>query len=74
MKYAYNVCMIYTRKDVVMAKERVNISLSPDTVERLKQYAFEQHKTVSQVNTDWTWAAKVKNEQIRGQISLKMKK
>lgn len=57
-----------------MAKERVNISLSPDTVERLKQYAFEQHKTVSQVITDWTWAAKVKNEQVRGQLSLQVKK
>lgn len=66
--------MMYTGKDVVMAKERVNISLSPDTVERLKQYAFEQHKTVSQVITDWTWAAKVKNEQVRGQLSLQVKK
>lgn len=53
-----------------MAKVRVNISLDPDTHERLKQYAFEQHKTVSQVITDWTWAAKVKNEIVRGQTLL----
>lgn len=53
-------------------KERINISLSPDTAERLKQYAFEQHKTVSQAITDWTWNAKVTNAQIRGQQALKL--
>ncbi len=55
-----------------MNKIRVNISLDKDTAERLKQYAFEQHKTVSQVITDWTWNAKVKYSQIRGQMSLKV--
>ncbi len=54
-------------------KKRVNISLSEDTEERLKQYAYETHKTVSQCITDWVWSAKVKNDQIRGQISLKGK-
>lgn len=53
-----------------MSKVRVNVSLSEDTVERLKQFAFENHTTVSQAITDWTWKAKVKNEQIRGQQSL----
>ena len=57
-----------------MSKIRVNISLSPDTAERLKQIAFEQHKSVSQVITDWTWETKVKNHQIRGQQSLELKK
>lgn len=58
----------------IMSKVRINISLSQDTAERLKQYAYEQHKTISQAITDWTWSAKVKNEQIRGQQSLDLKK
>lgn len=53
-----------------MSKVRVNVSLSEDTIERLKQFAFENHTTVSQAITDWTWKAKVKNEQIRGQQSF----
>ena len=53
-----------------MAKVKVNLSLDEDTAERLKQYAFENHKTVSALVTDWIWSAKVKNEQIRGQISI----
>lgn len=51
-------------------KQRVNISVSPDTAERLRQYAWEHHSSVSQAVTDWIWSAKVKNEQIRGQQSL----
>lgn len=51
-------------------KQRVNISLTEDTAERLRMYAWENHKTLSQAVTDWTWAAKVKNSQIRGQTSL----
>lgn len=53
-------------------KVRVNISITPDTHERLKQYAFENHKTVSQAITDWIWTEKVKNSQIRGQESFKV--
>ena len=53
-------------------KQRVNISLTEDTVERLKQYAWENHKTVSQAITDWIWSAKVKNGQIRGQQTMKV--
>lgn len=51
-------------------KQRVNISVTTDTAERLKQYAWEHHSTVSQAVTDWIWSAKVKNEQIRGQRSI----
>lgn len=48
-------------------KQRINISVTEDTAERLKQFAFENHKNVSQAITDWIWSVKVKNEQIRGQ-------
>jgi len=51
-------------------KKRINISVSEDTAERLKQYAWENHKNVSQAITDWIWSVKVKNEQIRGQLTL----
>lgn len=51
-------------------KQRINISLSPDTADRLKQYAWERHTNVSQAVTDWIWSAKVKNEQIRGQQTI----
>lgn len=51
-------------------KQRVNISVTEDTAERLKQYAWEHHTSVSQAITDWIWSAKVKNEQIRGQITM----
>ena len=52
--------------------KRVNIYLSADTLERLKQYAFEHHTSVSHAITDLTWQAKVKNEQIRGQVSFRI--
>ena len=51
-------------------KQRINISITPDTAERLRQYAWEQHKSVSQAITDWIWSEKVKYTQIRGQTSL----
>ena len=53
-------------------KKRINISVTQDTEERLKQYAFENHTTVSQAITDWIWKTKVKNENIRGQEKLKV--
>ena len=53
-----------------MATVRVNISIEEDTHERLKQYAFENHTTVSQAITDWIWNVKVKNEVPRGQLSM----
>ena len=53
-------------------KQRMNISVSEDTIERLKQYAWEHHTNVSQAITDWIWSAKVKNEELRGQQKLKI--
>lgn len=53
-------------------KKRVNIYLSEDTVLRLKQYAWENHTSVSHAITEWIWHAKVSNEQVRGQTSLKL--
>ena len=55
-------------------RKRINLSLSEDTVEKLKQYAYEHHMNVSQAITDWIWSAKVKNEQIRGQRTMKLEK
>lgn len=55
-----------------MAKERLNLTVSSDTKERLKQYAFEHHKSISQAVTDWIWNTKVKNEQIRGQQHIRI--
>ena len=54
-------------------KVRINISVTDDTAERLKQYAYEHHKTVSQAVTDWTWSASVSYSQIRGQESLPLR-
>jgi len=54
----YNV--IKRRED--MAKVRVNISVDQETIERLKQYATEQHSNVSQVITDWIWQQPLKSE------------
>lgn len=51
-------------------KQRINISVTEDTAERLKQFAWENHSSVSQTVTNWIWSAKVKNEQIRGQQTL----
>lgn len=58
------------RTEGVGMKRRVNISVTDDTAERLKQYAFEHHTTVSQAVTDWVWSVKVKNEQVRGQKNI----
>ena len=55
-------------------KVRVNISVNKDTAERLKQYAFENHTTVSAAIEQWIWSVKVKNEQLRGQMSFIDKK
>lgn len=53
-------------------KKRVNIYISEDTVERLKQYAWENHTSVSHAITEWIWHTKVKNEQVRGQTNLNL--
>ena len=49
---------------------RVNISIRDDTLERLDQLAFEEHKSRSQAITDLVWNAKVKRQQLRGQTSM----
>lgn len=54
------------------SKKRMNIYLSEDTIERLKQYAWENHTSVSHAITEWIWHTKVSHEQIRGQTSLKL--
>ncbi|MBR1685966.1 MAG: ribbon-helix-helix protein, CopG family [Clostridia bacterium] len=50
--------------------KRTNISLSSDTLERLDQYAIQNHTTRSQAITMLVWEAKVKNPQARGQMSV----
>lgn len=56
-----------------MAKVKMNLSVFPDTAERLKQYAFENHMTVSGAVEDWIWhKAKLKNEQACGQKIKKL--
>ena len=51
-------------------KKRINVSLTEDTAQRLKQYAWEHHKNVSRAITDWIGSEKVKNDQIRGQMTI----
>lgn len=51
-------------------KTRINISITEDTAERLKQFAYENHTTVSQTITDWIWSKKVKGENLKGQTKL----
>ena len=53
-----------------MSKIRMNISVDEDTAERLRQYAWEHHSSKSKAISDLIWAAKVKNEQVRGQLSF----
>ena len=53
-----------------MQKARIFITLDQDTKERLEMYAWENHSTVSKAVTDLIWNAKVRNSQIRGQLSL----
>lgn len=52
-------------------KIRMNISVSEETAERLRQYAYEHHTSVSQAITDWVWGQKVKFENLPGQAKLK---
>lgn len=41
-------------------KATMNISIDPETKDRLKLYAQQNRKTVSQAITDWIWAQPVK--------------
>ena len=49
--------------------ERV-LRLSPDTMERLEQYAYQNHQTIDQAITSWVWKAKVKDSVMKGQKNL----
>lgn len=59
-----------------MARRRLNITIAEDTYERLQQYVDENHigNGLSGGIEDLVWKAKVKNDQVRGQISLKERK
>lgn len=54
-----------------MAREKVLLSLAPDTAERLRQYAYEQHKSMSQVVTDYVWSVPVKYTNLPVQVEIK---
>ena len=76
MCISYTQMMGQQQKEALMNvqnKKRVNIYISEDTVERLKQYAWENHTSVSHAITEWIWHTKVKNEQVRGQSTLALK-
>lgn len=50
-----------------MAKPRITrtglqLSITPDTKERLYDYAVERHSNVSQIITDWIWSVKLKSD------------
>lgn len=45
-------------------KVRKNISLSVDTADRLKKYADQNHKNVSQAITDWIWSVKIDEDDV----------
>jgi len=63
---------IATPKEVfpMQSAIRVNISLRYDTLDRLDQYAFEQHVSRSQAITNLVWKAKVDFKIARGQVTL----
>ena len=59
-----------------MAKQRVNITITEDTKERLLQYGYENHIPggLSGAIEHITWnILKVKNTQVRGQMSITTK-
>ena len=42
-----------------MAKRKLNLSLDQDTIDRLKCYALEHHRTMSQCVTDLVWSCDI---------------
>ena len=38
---------------------KLNLSVDEETRDRLQQYAYDHHTTISQAITDWIWAQKV---------------
>ena len=53
----YNVIItiISKRSSIMRNKQTINISVSRDTKERLKEFAAQNHTTISQAITDWIW-------------------
>lgn len=49
-------------------KEMMTISLSPDTKERLKKYALQNRKSVSQAITDWIWNLPAADDRLETEI------
>lgn len=43
-------------------REMMTVSLSPDTKKRLRAYADQTHRSISQAITDWIWAQPVKED------------
>ena len=54
-----------------MRKKSMNIYISADTIERLRQYAADHHTTVSQAVTDWIWKQKVSGSDSRDKVEEK---
>lgn len=52
-------------------KTRTNISLSPDTMAKLKELAAEQHLSVSQWITNQVWT-EAKKEELAAQLTAEM--
>lgn len=52
-------------------KEMMTISLSPDTKERLKKYALQNRKSVSQAITDWIWGLPITDDKLETEIKEK---
>ena len=61
---------IMSKKDERNKARHVCFSMTLDTYERLKQYAYENHTSASHALTELIWRAPVKNAQVRGQMSL----
>lgn len=57
-----------------MRKSKLNLYLADDTIERLKQYAYEHHMTPSHAVTQWIWSVKVQYVNLPGQEMIKGEK
>lgn len=52
-------------KDLV-PKVRMHVTMTPDTMERARQLAFQHHTNVFQLITNLIWSAKFRNTQKGG--------
>ena len=55
---------------MAITTKKITITLTFDTAERLEQLAFKTHSSKSKAITDLIWAAKVKNQNVRGQMNF----